>query len=191
MLAIDVIQNKPNATINGADQLDLTVSSVAEQGIANIFFTNVIPCPVELEMRPDLMSYYFLNDQNKMGMMLKLNAISNPYSLQAGDIIFIPSLDCVNSLLADNQTVSSGPSVRDSFRKQLAARVSTISGARKNYLDARNNQSVSSPLPPNVSNGAAQQFKIENGRLILGSNIGKSRTNTITSSASQKNILGS
>ena len=199
MLSIDVLKNKPVNNINSQDILDLTVSSISTTGQGSLSFIDVVQCPYELEMRPDLISKYYLNNQDNMGMLLKLNGISNPFSVEMGDIFFIPAIDSINSLAANNQNSKQGPDDRQSFRKKLSDRISKISGDRKNYLDARNiSSAANSPLPPNVTQEGDQQFQVKNGKLIFGSNIGNSRTNisenkskaTIQSKLANKKIFG-
>jgi hypothetical protein len=78
--------------------------------------------------------------------------------------------------------------VRKSFRKQLQERISKVSEQRKEYLNsvaiseaAQNGTDAAqfatqTPLPPNVALEGSEQFKVENGKLIFGSDIGVCRT---------------
>lgn len=200
MLAIDVIERKPINNINGEDIVDLTVSSMSSDGYGDLNFVNIIQCPYALEMRPDLLSKLYLGDQNRMGMLLKLNGISNPFSLEAGDIFLIPSITSANSMLANNTTSDRDTNDKFSFKKKLEDRISKISDQRKEYLRSRAisaaaNSSV--PLPPNVA--TEDQFEVKDGKLVFGSSIGNCKTNiaenkskaTIKARLAQRNIFGS
>ena len=46
----------------------------------------------EYAMRPDLISYYAYGVDSYADIILKANGISNPFSIQEGDLIFIPDL---------------------------------------------------------------------------------------------------
>jgi len=186
MLSIDVLSTKPINTVNGQKIVDLTVSSISSSTQGTVAFSNIAVCPYEFEMRPDLFSKLYTGDQNNMGMVLKLNSISNPFSLQMGDVLLIPSISSMTSLLASSQPDVKATSDRTNFRQQLAARISKISPDRQNYLAARNisTSTTSTPLPPNVAAPTDQQFKVQDGKLILGSNIGVSRTSLTTNQSS-------
>ena len=103
MLSIDVLSVKPVNTVNGQQIVDLTVSSISTDSSGFVSFVNVAMCPYEFEMRPDLFSQLYSGNQNNMGLVLKLNSISNPFSLQMGDTLLIPSTNSMASLLAQNQ----------------------------------------------------------------------------------------
>lgn len=191
MLAIDVIESKPVNMVNGQNILDLTVSAFGGGGALK--FVNVVQAPENFEMRPDLMSKLYLGDQDSMGMLLKLNAISNPFSVEQGDIFLIPNAGSVASLLAPASTSinnsssnssNSSAGTRATFRQQLVSRISKVSTARQNYLDARNSSSNSAQvLPPNVTQNETAPFQVQNGKIVLGANIGTVRTSITTNAA--------
>ena len=47
-------------------------------------------------MRPDLIAAVKLGDQSKVGSLLKINGISNPFSLKEGRFILIPSQSTID-----------------------------------------------------------------------------------------------
>lgn len=174
MLSIDVLNNKPINTINGQQIVDLTVSSISSSSEAFVKFVNIAMCPYEFEMRPDLFSKLYTGDQNNMGMLLKMNGISNPFSLEMGDVLLIPSLASMQSMLAKN-TTSDGKSDRKDFVNKITQRVSKISSERKNYLEAKS-ISQNTPLPPNIAGDNDKQFVVKDGKIVLGGSIGTIRT---------------
>ena len=186
MLAIDVLQNKPVNNVNGSNQMDLTVSSIAPAKSVHITYSNLVMCPYELEMRPDLIAKFFMGDENLMGVLLKLNGISNPFSVQMGDVFMIPSNNTAKDLIVNNQKDSTAVD-RNNFRKSLTDRISKISPDRQNYLQARTITNANAILPPNVSSATDQQFLVKDGKIIFGSNIGTSRT-TLTQNAAKATI---
>ena len=180
MLSIDVLSVKPINTVNGQQIVDLTSSSISSPTQGTISFSNIAVCPTEFQMRPDLFSKLYTGDQDNMGLVLKLNSISNPFSLNAGDVLLIPSTNSMASLLAATPAAGSTTAAtqdRISFRQQLASRISQVSPERQTYLSATSVSSANpTPMPPNIAGPGDQQFQVVNGKLIFGASIGVSRT---------------
>lgn len=197
MIKIDVLEKKPITTINGVDRVDLTVSSIAPPNQIDFGIANYILCPANFEMRPDLLSSFYMGNTQYLGTLLKINCIGNPFSVVQGDIFMIPTLTMASSMLKDNQ-LDTGASDRANFRKNLSDRISKVSADRQNYLSARG-VSAAALLPPNVTAPNDQQFVVKDGKLIFGSSIGNCRTNvaenkskaTIKARLIQKNIFNS
>jgi len=175
MLDIDILKTKSTTTVRGEDILDLIPSSV--DVTRAIKLSDVIYIADDFDMRPDLISMYYCQDQNSMGMLLKMNNISNPFSVGNYDIFYIPNLQSLKNIKKSQTGDGSGEKERDSFRKKLKERISKVTPERKEYLNARGiSDEASAPLPPNITEPGDQQFKVENGKLIFGSSIGVCRT---------------
>ena len=196
MLEIDVLRNKPIKTYNNVERMDMTVSSINPNSVVE--YSKGVIASFEFTMRPDLLALYYTNDMSSMGTLLKVNSISNPFSLEEGDILFLPSPSTIKNLVAP-ATSNQPEQKRVDFRKKLQDRVSSVSSDRKNYLESRaiaNTANV--PLPPNVASPEDQQFVVKGGKLILGSSIGNCRTNvsqnkskaTIKARITQQKIFG-
>lgn len=172
MIQIDILENKPTKIINGEEILDLTFRSLDEEIVPG--FSRVIVVNEEMVMRPDLVAHMYCGSHNKMGVLLKINSISNPFSLEVGDILYIPDSETVSKILrkpAETETSE----IRRSFRKQLQERISKISEQRKEYLNSVDISSAA-VLPPNVVEEGDEQFKVLDGKLIFGSDVGVCRT---------------
>jgi hypothetical protein len=179
MISIDVLENKPEIVINGETIMDITARSVDPDvipGFSRFIFTNE-----EMVMRPDLAAHMLCGTHNRMGTLLKLNSIGNPFSLNSNEFLFVPDTETINNLTRLPQSEETDD-VRKSFRKELQDRISKVSENRKEYLnavdisDAANNSATQNPLPPNVTQEGSEQFRVENGKLIFGSDIGVCRT---------------
>jgi hypothetical protein len=179
MISIDVLENKPEIVINGETIMDITARSVDPNvipGYSRFIFTNE-----EMVMRPDLAAHMLCGTHNRMGTLLKLNSIGNPFSLNSNEFLFVPDTETINNLTRLPQSEETDD-VRKSFRKELQDRISKVSENRKEYLnavdisDAANNSATQNPLPPNVTQEGSEQFRVENGKLIFGSDIGVCRT---------------
>jgi hypothetical protein len=205
MLNIDILNSKINRQVRGQEILDLTTSSIDRGYLFN--YTRAVLVSEEMVMRPDLLAQMYCGDQNRMGVLLKVNSIGNPFSLDFDEVLFIPDYEAQYSIIK-SPAEEGNSDIRKSFRKDLQDRISKISEGRKEYLNAvsiseqaQNQAPTQIPLPPNVTQPGDEegQFKVENGRLIFGSNVGVCRTNiqqnksvaTIKSRFAQRQIFES
>lgn len=102
-----LLANKRPITINGVRLLDLQERSIDYKlynqsrplVIATIEVTDVA------EMRIDVLSEYFYKTPNYGEFILKFNGISNPFSIEVGDILFIPELISFTGTLVDNSNL--------------------------------------------------------------------------------------
>lgn len=175
MIDIDVLTNKPEVVVNGETIIDLVARSIDPDvvpGFSKFIFTNE-----EMVMRADLAAHMLCGSHNRMGTLLKVNSIGNPFSLDVNEFLFVPDTETINKLSRRPQG-EEPDDIRKSFRKQLQDRISKISETRKEYLNAVNisESSLIDPLPPNVTQEGSEQFKVQDGKLIFGSDIGVCRT---------------
>lgn len=177
MLDIDVLEKKPEVVINGEAIMDITARSIDPDivpGFSKFIFTNE-----EMVMRADLAAHMLCGSHNRMGTLLKVNSIGNPFSLDVNEFLFVPDTETVNKLTRRPQA-EEPDDIRKSFRKQLQDRISKISETRKEYLNAVSMSETAgelqNPLPPNVTQEGSEQFKVQDGKLIFGSDIGVCRT---------------
>jgi len=183
MLAIDIIESKPlfDNPYTGRTYLDLLSPSWNTKNI-NYELKGVAVVTEETQMRPDLVSLIFMGDPGKLGSLLKLNNISNPISVKAGEVLFVPGNNMISGLFKDGEksAVSEKEKSR-SFRKELQDKISKVSDGRLEYLNAKNisNSAAAAgqtPLPPNILADGQQQIAVESGKLIFGPDIGQCRT---------------
>jgi hypothetical protein len=102
-----LLKNKRTITINGVKILDLQERSIDYSlynqsrplVMATIEITDIA------EMRIDILSEYFYKNVNYGEFILKFNGISNPFSIEVGDILFIPELISFTGTLVDNSNI--------------------------------------------------------------------------------------
>ena len=75
---------------------------------------SVYKIPSGYEMRPDLISQSVYNNTIYAEFILKYNGISNPFSIDEGDMVLIPSLDTAKANVKKH-----GDAVEDSDKKFL------------------------------------------------------------------------
>ena len=199
MLTIDIINDKPFFTNPNTEEryLDLVSPSWSVRNVqysikAIAFVTD------ETKMRPDLVSMQYLGDYSRLGTMLKLNNISNPLSLDSGEILLIPGDQMVNDLFQSGRSITTQKQKARSFRKELQDKISQVSKDRLEYLNSKNVSNLAkSPLPPNLLQEGQQQILVTEGRLIFGPDIGQCKSRSkknvsvtdIKTKLAQKNIF--
>jgi hypothetical protein len=199
MLGIDIIESKPFFT-NPKTQiqsLDLVSPSWDTKRI-QYSLRSIAIVTEETEMRPDLVAMSYMGDQGGLGTLLKLNNISNPISLQSGEVLAVPGQTMVSDLFNSGRSITNQKQKARSFRKELQEKISQVSKERLEYLNSKNISNLAdTPLPPNLLQEGQQQILVEGGKLLFGPDIGECRTKTkknvsvtdIKTKLAQKNIF--
>ena len=139
-----------------------------------------------------------MGDQTRLGTLLKLNNISNPLSVAAGEVLAVPGQTMVNDLFNSGQSITNQKQKAKSFRKELQEKISQVSKERLEYLNSKNISNLAdTPLPPNLLQDGQQQISVEEGKLLFGPDIGQCRTKVkknvsvtdIKTKLAQKNIF--
>ena len=170
MLEIDTLSvNKKIFNPNSSDQSksigiwDLTQASVNY----DIDFMNsrkVFRVSSDLVMRPDLISLYQIGDSQYCGSMMKVNGISNPFSIDEGRLLFILSPEMIRKTYDKKKDQISGQSVSqqntplDNLKKAQEDKIFKVSPGRKNFLDKNIKNKPTLILPPNVSQPGDRKF---------------------------------
>lgn len=93
MLNLKTLSNKQYFTKpNGDVVVDLIRRAVSFLGV-RLNTGKAYVVSEETAMRPDLISNYFYQDQSYADLLLKYNGYSNPFSINVGDILRIPSAE--------------------------------------------------------------------------------------------------
>lgn len=199
MLGIDIIESKtyrvdPKTKKNA---LDLVTPSWNSRNI-QYQLKGIAIVTDETQMRPDLVALSYLGDTSALGSLLKVNNISNPLSLQAGEILAVPSNKMKSDLFQTAKQTNSQKAKAKSFRKELQDKISQVSNGRLEYLNSKNITNLAqTPLPPNLLQEGQQQILVDGGKLIFGPDIGTCRTKAkknvsvtdIKTKLAQKNIF--
>jgi hypothetical protein len=199
MLGIDIIEAKPYRVDPNTkvQMLDLVVSSWDTRRI-RYSLRSIAIVTEETQMRPDLISLSYMGDQSGLGTLLKLNNISNPLSVETGEILAVPGQTMIKDLFDSGQSITNQKQKAKSFRKELQEKISQVSKERLEYLNSKNISNLAdTPLPPNLLQDGQQQILVEGGKLLFGPDIGQCRTRSkknisvtdIKSKLAQKNIF--
>lgn len=196
MLGIDIIQKKLERIDpkTGARMIDLVPAEWDPRKV-RFLLKSVAIVSEDTEMRADLLSLLYMKSQASLGTMLKINNISNPLSLEKGEILAIPEEQTVVDLSNSGRIKENNNS--RTFRKELQDKISKISNDRLEYLNSKNISNAAQALPPNILADGEQQIEIGDGKLIFGPDIGQCRTKSkrnasltqLKSKLAQKNIF--
>lgn len=131
------------------------------------------------EMRGDLISLQYLNDQNLEDVLLKFNGISNPFSIESGDILFIPNQSSINNVRVESKrdVENKQQDFRLNFNDNLTMQTSPIKDFNDKFNDkVKDIIQNGSGLPPNIADFGDKQFVTKGGKVYFAPNIGKCTT---------------
>jgi len=142
---------------------------------------NAFKIPVDYVMRPDLISQAVYNNTLYAEFILKYNGISNPFTLEEGDVILVPNLE---SAKLNTKTTGSGeeaddPSkrIRESYKYIDPTKVPKRDKDLAKYVNRNFDSQRTIPegaLPPNIADEGSSQIVERNGRVYFGEGIGES-----------------
>jgi hypothetical protein len=94
MITSDLLKLKNSITVNGTGIVDLSQPTfIINYDSGNYLVDKILIVNDDTEMRPDLISLASYGTDTYGEIIMKINQISNPFSIQAGDILIIPRLD--------------------------------------------------------------------------------------------------
>jgi hypothetical protein len=136
-----------------------------------------------MQCRPDLISRAAYGTVAFWDLLFKFNGISNPFSVEKGEILFIPSLDDMNDQLAPNGAESmSAASVRKQYidiskKAKADPKLAEVEKKRREAQKAQAQDSGGIPstnnLPPNIAEEGNQEIVIKGGKVYFGPNVSK------------------
>jgi hypothetical protein len=161
---------------------------------------NLFKVPTDYVMRPDLISQAVYNNTLYAEYILKYNGISNPFSIDEGEVILIPNLESAQ----DNTKVNVSEVTETDRQNNLRNYYKYIDPTKKPKRDAatdrfqdrnktKGDQLVEGALPPNIAEEGSNQIVERNGRVYFGENIGQSAClkDGMTSSEFLNNVIRS
>lgn len=103
-----IFENKKKIDLDGVRIVNMFTKSIdysvypndSTLIIATIEITDIMQC------RPDIISQYFYKNPSFWDLILKYNGVSNPFSLEEGDLLFIPEITNFTKVVADVETVT-------------------------------------------------------------------------------------
>jgi hypothetical protein len=167
---VNSIDTKPFFTRSDGETIRDLSQTMFEMKNRTYIAYNVYKIPAEYAMRPDLISKAVYNNSVYAEIILKFNGISNPFSINAGDIILIPNLESAreNVKIQGGGTDSNvAAKIRNSYKYIDPIKIPKKSSTLKQF-DQRNLKEGS--LPPNITEEGTSQITYRNGRVYFNGN---------------------
>jgi hypothetical protein len=156
---------------------DLTRSSVSYDNV-QVKVSELFVVTQYYEMRPDLVAAIKLGDHSRMGSLLKMNGISNPFAIQRGTIMAIPTQQTVDDsfntkkekIQADNSNTNTNPN--QAFRDNQEQKKFKVSEGRKKFLATKLKNPPAMTLPPNMLQPDQKTIERSQGFFIFAPDAG-------------------
>jgi hypothetical protein len=174
------IDNKPLFTkSDGQVVRDLTQSMLDSAVKAGLSYT-AFKVPKDYVMRPDLISKAVYNTTQYAEVILKFNGISNPFSINEGDLILVPNLDGAREKMVKpaSGTISDLAKIRNSYKYIDPAKIPSKSDS---MIDYDNRDFKNALLPPNIAEEGTSQIIQRNGRVYFGESVATCVQNGVSS----------
>lgn len=163
----NVIDKKDIITINDEEIVDLTKSCFKSKKSDNLTYT-IKKVPYSMIMRMDLISYAQYGTDEYTDLLLKYNDISNPFTLNYNDIIFIPSLESITNdldVISIDSTEDDANLVRNYHKYIDKNKIPNTIGSQKNDVKIDKNYTEA-----NITEEDSSPIILRNGRIYFGTN---------------------
>lgn len=177
-MPLTFLTNKP---VVGTTEEDLCLDLTYPSRDNNFTFDDTFAVVIKPgdEMRPDILSVNFFANPDYYDMILKRNGISNPFSINEGEVFFAPELDeLVRNNAPSGKQIQSQQSVRDQYinpdKKSLTdtrlaiVEAQRLEAMRKKASSATNQGNL---LPPNVAGIGDREITVKGGKIYFGRDV--------------------
>jgi hypothetical protein len=188
---LNSLDRKPNFTRPDNIILKDLTQSMFNLNVPNYVKYNVYRVPKEFSMRPDLIAAAVYNNSIYAEIILKYNGISNPFSIQEGDLILIPNLDSAQTVISvQSGTESDGATlIRNSYKYIDPLKIPKTDNSFQNRPLVSGAEEGA--LPPNITQEGETQIVYRNGRVYFGPGVETCLQNGMTSSEFITNVIRS
>lgn len=144
--------------------------------------TTIMSSPIlvtkEFDGRPDLLALAIFGDQSKFDIICEYNSISDPFSITAGDILFVPTSETLSmnnrviarglsNTIEKDDTLKGNMNLPNKSMQELNSKIQKIDPSRSKL---RGNVSITQPIrTPNMTTAPPTTF-VKNGEIELGTN---------------------
>jgi len=191
IMFLNSIDKKPIFTKpDGTDIKDLT-SSMFDLTSPNYVKYNIYKVSKDFAMRPDLISAAVYNNSIYAEIILKYNGISNPFSIKEGDLILIPNLDSVQTMISAQKgtNIDGAKLIRDTYKYIDPLKIPKVNTVFQNRQIVGGAEEGA--LPPNMAQEGETQITHRNGRVYFGESVATCLQNGMTSSEFITNVIKS
>ena len=162
---IKTVDSKPDVVDKNDNTIkDFTAKSLVDP---NFDIVDFFMCPADFAMRPDLIAELKMGDASKLKILLKANDISNPYTIEEGDVLIIPDpILSESKFTATASATDMGTIIRKQYIDPKKAIIQNTGDSLSAYLEREKTS-----LPPNYAKTGDTEMLFANGKIILGPNV--------------------
>jgi len=122
----------------------------------------------EEQMRPDLVANRLYSDQKYFDVLLKYNGISNPFSIEAGEILVIPQFSELQNMVVSPKDIPEKGVDRLSNNEDALLNPKTVKDKKRLESLKEKTREI---VPPNVNTKGNKNVKVKDGRVIFGEDV--------------------
>jgi hypothetical protein len=158
------VDAKPVIDKDGDSIIDLT-SQVLKND--DFIINDICVVPDDFTMRPDLVVKVKYGDISKLEILLKANEISNPFTIEGGDVLILPDVNNIDNFISKSEKEENPSNIIRKQYNKMSNKSNII-----NKGDTISNYENQSKLPPNYAKeGDVELMFTEDGGIILGPNV--------------------
>jgi hypothetical protein len=184
MLINKLLRAKKLFTISSGESIVDLISSTFNFGESGAS-AGVTVVSEDETMRPDLLSEKIYSSQDEWCTILKFNGISNPFSLDAGELLLAPPFKMVTKLIVPPKSVAEKGT--EPAKKNESAVVKPKTAKDKQRLESLRTK-TSEIVPPNVNLTGAKNVRVVDGQVILGGDMTQTSTTNTNQSINRTRV---
>jgi len=184
MLTSKILRTKKLFTnLTGESIIDLVSATFKYSKSSNSAGTIIVN---EYEvMRPDLISDRVYSKYENWDIILKFNGISNPFSLDFGEVLLAPPFNEISTMISPPiNVVEKG---KDPAKKNESKLITPKTPKDKQRLDSLRTK-VSEVVPPNFNLTGSKNIKVVDGDVIFGGDMTQTSTTSANSTSTRARI---
>ena len=136
-------------------------------------------------MRPDLISDRIYSNYENWDVILKFNGISNPFSLDFGEVLLAPPFNEISTMVSPPiNVVEKG---KEPAKKNESKLITPKTPKDKQRLDSLRTK-VSEVVPPNFNLTGSKNIKVVDGDVIFGGDMTQTSTTSANSTSTRARI---
>lgn len=186
MLTSKILNRKRKFTTAIGDIIDDLISSTFTYPESA---STIGPAAVNEEeaMRPDRIAERLYGDSMLWDSILKFNGVSNPFSLDSGEIMFLPAITTLKKCLkSPTEVPEKGKETNLNANEQKLVNAKT--NKDKKMLEALRRK-VAEVVPPNVNKTGTKNVVTRDGLVILGGSMTQSKEANSSGSLSRSRTI--
>jgi len=172
MLLIDTLRGKSEFTHPKTNEIIIDLTEASFKFTGPQLITGTVLVTEDFAMRPDLVAKHVLGNQDKFDYLLKFNSISNPFSIDRGDILLL--IDETSMKLS--KAIGGTETKKEDIRKRFfdPKRLSKKDQKRLDFIKKKSStlpNASAQALPPNFAEPGSQEMKVVDGKIIFGGDV--------------------